>query len=350
MPDMEGIVSSMTLEQKVGQLLMVNLPLLETSLAEFHCGSLLVWGETPEISTPRDLCALANRAQELSMKHRGLPLWLHGWTNGLGWNPDWLARASTRISLAETERTAETFGRRWRAVGLHNLPEPCLNVPLFETCIMRQWLVAKDPDTVTRLGAALTRGVTAARCGTMAQHFPAHGATPVDSHTGFPVVELSREELMRDHIRPYQECFKAGCKTICTAHLACPALDPDPSHVATTSRAILTDFLRGELGFQGLVIADAIGMRGFQKNGPPELVCVDAVNAGCDCICITQVDLQFVGTVFNTLLAAAKVGTIPEERLDDAALRHLRFMEWLGLFEETHVSPEQAEELLRETM
>ena len=338
----------MTLEQKVGQLLMVNLPLFETSLAEFNCGSLLLWGETPGIGGPRDLCAMANRAQELSMKHRGVPVWLHGWVDGLGWSPDWLARASLRISLAETERIAALFGRRWRAVGLCNLPEPCLNVPLFKTCIMRQWLIAEDPDAVTRLGVALTRGVTASRCGTMAQHFPAHGATPIDSHTDFPVVALPREELLRDHIRPYQECFKAGCKTLCTAHLACPALDPDPSHVATTSRAILGDFLRGELGFQGLIIADAIGMRGFQKNGPPETVCVDAVNAGCDCICITQEDLSFVEKVFNTLLAAAKAGTIPAERLDDAALRHLQFMRWLGLFDKTHVSPEEAEALLRD--
>lgn len=340
----------MTLAQKVGQLLMVFLyeSMLEPVLARFHCGSLLVWGPVPGVRNPHDLCVLANRAQELSMKHRGLPVWLHGWTTGLGWDPGWLAQASSKISPAETEQIAALFGRRWRAVGLHNLPEPCLNVPIFETGIMRAWATSRDPDMVTRYGVALTRGVTSARCGIMAQHFPAHGATPLDSHTDFPVIALSRESLLRDHIHPYQECFKAGCKTLCTAHLACPALDPDQNHIATTSRAILIDFLRGELGFQGLVIADAIGMRGFQKNGSPEAVCVNAINAGCDCICITNGELPFVEKVFQTLLDAAETGMIPAERLDEAVYRHIQFMQWLGLFDKMQVAPEQAEELLQD--
>jgi beta-N-acetylhexosaminidase len=233
-------------------------------------------------------------------------------------------------------------------VGLHNLPEPTLNVPLFKTGIQMEWNTANDPRTVREFGLAVVRGAARARCGTMAQHFPAHGATPLDSHNAYPVVELDCQTLMRDHLEMYRECFQAGCTTICTAHLACLALDPDPKHIATTSRPILTDFLRGELGFQGVTIADAIGMRGFQKNGPAEEMSVDAVIAGCDSICITNEGTDLLGKVFDRLTKAAQSNRLTPQRLDEAVLRNLKFMEWLGLLgKDSRVSPGRASGLLR---
>ena len=268
---LDDFLVRMPVADKVGQLIMAYLEpeALEEKVARYRCGSLLVWGNLKGIDAS-GLCQLANRAQAVSLERRGRALWLHGWSPGLGWRPDWLGHAARASGTEEAERVAAIFGRRWRAVGLHNLPEPCLNVPLHETGIMLAWTVSRDPGVVRRYGVALTRGATSARCGTMAQHFPAHGATPLDSHSACPVVTLDRETLLRDHLECYRACFEAGCRTICTAHLACPALDPDPGHIATTSRPILTDFLRGELGFNGVTIADAIGMYGFRKNGPPE--------------------------------------------------------------------------------
>ena len=290
---------------------------------------------------------MTNRAQALSLAHRKLPLWLHGYTQGLGHRMGWLGHAARASTPAAAEKAAEIFGRRWRAVGLHNLPEPTLNVPLYETGIQMTWNTANDPKTVRAFGLAVVRGATRARCGTMAQHFPAHGATPLDSHKAYPVVELDRKTLMRDHLEMYRECFQAGCTTICTAHLACPALDPDPTHIATTSRPILTDFLRGELGFGGVTIADAIEMRGFQKNGPPEEMCVDAVIAGCDCLCLTSSGTDMLGKVFDQLMKAAGSKRLTPQRLDEAVLCQLRFMDWLGLLgTDVRVSPEHARKLL----
>jgi beta-N-acetylhexosaminidase len=336
------------LADKVGQLLMAFLDAesLEKKIGKYRCGSLLVWGNLKDIGSA-GLCDLTNRAQTLSLQHRKMPLWLHGHSQGLGWRPGWLRHAAQVATSADAQKAAEIFGRRWRSVGLHNLPEPCLNVPLYDTGIMLAWSTSKDPKIVREFGLALTRGATVARCGTMAQHFPAHGATPLDSHNAYPVIELDRQTLLRDHLEAYRACFEAGCTTICTAHLACPALDPDPKHIATTSRPILTDFLRCELGFQGLAIADAIGMRGFQKNGPPEEMSVDAVIAGCDCICITDEGTEMLGKVFDRLLKAVRSKRLSQERLDEAVLRHLKFLDWLGLLDrDVRVRPVHAEELL----
>jgi len=349
MPNLRDVLSEMTVADKVGQLLMANLDseTLEEKIGRYRCGSLLVWGNLNGMDV-RGFCDLTNRAQALSLEHRKMPLWLHGYTSGLGWRPGWLGHAARMAGPAEAENAAAIFGRRWRAVGLHNLPEPCLNVPLYDTGIMLPWDTSRDPKVVRDFGVALTRGATRARCGTMVQHFPAHGATPLDSHKAYPVVNLDRKTLMRDHLDVYRACFEAGCTTLCTAHLACPALDPDPKHIATTSRPILTDFLRGKLKFQGMIIADAIEMYGFQKNGPPEEMSVDAVIAGCDCICTMTRGTARLGRIFELLMKAVENKRLSLERLDEAVLRHLKFMEWLELLErEVFVSPEQADTLLR---
>lgn len=333
----KSATADMPLEHKIGFLLMAPLiaERLEELLGRFYCGSLIVWGgmigET-FCKSPAEFCALANRAQKLSLRFRQLPAWLHGYPGEAisGWSGGWIHRAvEQHMEPIEIERQARSFGERWRKLGLHNIPEPTLNVPLYDTCIMKDWAISSRPDIVTAYGSAFVHGAASVPCGTMAQHFPAHGATPLDSHKDFPVVNLSNDILRRDHLAPYQRCFAEGCPTICTAHLACPALDPDPSHIATTSRVILNDVLRGALGFNGIIIADAVEMKGFQKNGPIPEVVVQAVAAGCDSICICN--FNNVELVFTSLLRAAQEGRLAPERLDDAVLRQLRFMDWLGI-------------------
>ena len=174
--DFEAILSRMTLADKVGQLLMAYLEpaTLEEKIVCYRCGSLLVWGNLKNMDA-LGLCELTNRAQALSLQHRELPLWLHGYSQGLGHRMGWLGHAATHSTPAAAEKAAEIFGRRWRAVGLHNLPEPTLNVPLHKTGIQMEWNTASDPKTVREFGLAVVRGATRARCGTMAQHFPRMG-------------------------------------------------------------------------------------------------------------------------------------------------------------------------------
>ncbi len=333
----------MSIDEHVGRLLALHGdgPAVEEQLVQLRPGCLFFWDANPGIRSPGDMARLANRIQEISLRRLERPVWLHGFDRALGWSGAWQAALPKVATEAEVEQVGRIFGRRWRAVGLHNFPAPTLNVAIHPTCIMREWAMPGDTDQVTRYGLAMTRGLLAERTGTMAQHFPAHGATAADSHTAFPVVALPRDVLLRDHIRPYQAVFAAGCTSICTAHLACPALDPDPRHVATTSRAIMTDFLRGELGFDGLVLADVVSMKGFQKNGPPEQGSIAAVNAGCDAIGVLKGPLQ--KAVFEALAGAARAGVVAEDRLDEAIRRQDRFMDWLGLRQAPMVDPDRAE-------
>ena len=325
-PDLDRFIEAMSPEDKVGQLLMVSPA--EKIMRHTHAGTVIFMDTLPD-----DIDEARGRVEEvqrLNAETSAIPLWIHGFV----FRPPWAGPGDPEIAKqytpAEAEELCVELGRRWRDIGLHTYPGPTVNVPMFDTCIGQGCAISRDPETVVRYARAIARGLTRARCGTMAQHFPAHGATPVDSHIDIPVIELGRDELMRDHIRPYQAAFEAGCTTICTAHLRCPALDPDPDNIATTSKPILTDFLRGELDFRGVTIADCVSMQGFQKMGDPRETTIKAVAAGCDSICITPWD-DTAANIFDALLGATQIGALTETRLDEAVQRNLTFKHWLGI-------------------
>ena len=114
-----------------------------------------------------------------------------------------------------------------------------------------------DPALVARHVAAYVTGLQAGGVAACVKHFPGHGATEVDSHHGLPVIEATRDELTAVELVPFVGAFGAGALSLMTAHIVVPALDTAP---ATLSRAVLTDLLRGELGYTGMVVTDALEM------------------------------------------------------------------------------------------
>ena len=314
----------MTVEEKVGQLLMVAPR--EDLIRRVRAGTVIIMdhhagGEDETRQRVSDL-------QRCNAETSEVPLWIHGFVYGQEWSGPRDREIARTCSVEEAEDLCFELGRRWRSVGFHTYPSPTVNVPIHGACIMREWAISEDPDTTVRYARAITRGLIRAGCGSMAQHFPAHGATPIDSHRDVPAIELDLEELMRDHIPPYAASFAEGCTTLCTAHLRCPALDPDPARIATTSRPILTDFLRGRLGFQGVVIADCITMEGFKRMGDQARLCVDAVAAGCDSICVTA-ENDLAVDACEALLEGVTRGQLTETRLNEAVERNLSLKRWL---------------------
>jgi len=325
--DLKAILDRLTLQEKVGQLLMI--PPMEEFIRSLRPGSVIVGDGcfTDDIPSARRYVA---DLQKLHAEASGIPLWMHGFVAGRAWAGPRDREIAANYSLEQAEQLCFEFGKTWRDIGLHTYPSPTVNIPEFDTCIARPWAISDDPDTTVEYARAITRGLIRANCGNMAQHFPAHGATAVDSHVDVPVIDLDIEKLMRVHIPPYTASFEEGCTTICTAHLRCPALDPDENNIATTSKAILTDFLRGQLGFRGVTIADSIQMEGFKRMGDRLQMTIKAVAAGCDSICITEWD-DIAERVFKALVGAARDGALTMARLDEAVLRNLAFKRWLDL-------------------
>jgi beta-N-acetylhexosaminidase len=174
---------------------------------------------------------------------------------------------------------------------------------------------------------------------TTVKHFPGHGDTDTDSHLAVPYVKGDKSHLDDIELVPFRAAIQDGVDAVEVGHLVVPALDPDPSHIATLSPAIVTGLLKQQLGFKGLVITDAMDMHGltklFPEGGPSAAggAAVEAVKAGCDVLIIPS-DLN--GS-YTGLLQAVRSGEIPESRIDESVLKILRAKASVGLNKATQV-------------
>jgi beta-N-acetylhexosaminidase len=176
-----------------------------------------------------------------------------------------------------------------------------------------------DAQRVAEFAAAWVRGSEGVGVATTPKHFPGHGHTSQDSHLLRPDANVERATLDRRELVPFRAAFAAGASGVMTAHVRYPALDPKDG--ATVSRAILTDLLRGELGFTGLAVTDSLDMKGITDVEAPDQVVTRAIAAGADAAMVT--------TGFDRQLAAAgwiALG-VDRARVKDAIERTTAFRE-----------------------
>lgn len=176
-----------------------------------------------------------------------------------------------------------------------------------------------NPALVSAFGAEFIRGQQDGNIATVAKHFPGHGGTDVDSHRGLPVMKESKEQVMAQ-LEPFATAIRAGLDGLMTAHVSTPTLTGDDLP-ATLSPKILTGLLRGELGFDGLVLTDELEMEAIAQRFGVGKAAVMAVTAGADMVLIPWTPEKKL-EVQQALLAAAASGEITRERLD-AAVRHV---------------------------
>lgn len=176
-----------------------------------------------------------------------------------------------------------------------------------------------DPAAVAEHAAAWTRGIEATGVASCAKHFPGHGDTSQDSHHALPVVEADGETLAQRELVPFKAAIAAGARTIMSSHIVVPALDDVP---ATFSRRILGDLLRGELGFDGVIVSDALDMAGASADRGIPAAAVSALAAGVDLLCIgtSNTDEQ-LGEILGAIDAAIGDGSLPSEAVESAAAR-----------------------------
>jgi beta-N-acetylhexosaminidase len=185
----------------------------------------------------------------------------------------------------------------------------------------------EDPERVSEFVAAFVRGVEENGGLATAKHFPGHGDTSTDSHLDLPTITSDRAHLDRVELPPFRAAIAAGVSTIMTGHLAVPALEPDPNVPATMSPAISTDLLRRQMGFDGLIVTDALDMGGVTVRYPPGEVAIRSILAGSDVLLVPPV----LDAALEAVRDAVASGRIPMSRLDDAVTRVLRAKAKLGL-------------------
>ncbi|MGP3978141.1 glycoside hydrolase family 3 protein [Streptomyces sp. 8N114] len=251
--------------------------------------------------------------------------------------PGNMALAATR-STRDAFDSADIIGTELAAVGINQNYAPVADVninPANPVIGVRSF--GSDTQLCSRFVSTAVRGYHRGGVASAAKHFPGHGDTDVDSHTGLPEIKHTRSELDRIDLPPFRAAIRRGVDTIMTAHIVVPALDP--SRVpATMSRPIVTGLLREQLGFTGLIVTDALDMGGATADFPPDVAPVRSFQAGCDQLVLAPKPEVAFGAVRD----AVRSGAIPEERLDESVRRILEHKLRRGLFPSPYVSERRA--------
>jgi beta-N-acetylhexosaminidase len=215
-----------------------------------------------------------------------------------------------------TERVAAAIGADLRAVGVNLNLAPVADVNVNPSNpIVGVRSFGPDPELVARHVAAFVTGLQASGIAACAKHFPGHGDTVEDSHLELPTVERD-EAAMAAALLPFRAAIEAGGRAVMTAHIRVAGLDDAP---ATLSPELLSGLLRGELGFDGVIVSDALEMRAISGTVGAEEGAVRSLEAGADALCLGH-DLELNG-VHAAIVAAVASGRLAEERLQEAVAR-----------------------------
>jgi beta-N-acetylhexosaminidase len=345
----ESTLRRMSVDEKIGQLLFttyhgsftptdaVAYAQMMHDVTDLHCGGFInITQSSPLGIVKSQAYPTAVLTNQLQAKAK-LPLLIGAdFERGAAMRLDEGTSFPTAMALAAggNTRDAYTMGKvtalEARAVGIQWIYAPDADVnnnpgnPIINT---RSF--GEDPARVAEYVAAFVRGVEENGGLATAKHFPGHGDTAADSHIDLPVIHADRERLNRLELVPFRSAISAGVGSIMTGHLSVPSLEPDPNTPATLSPHILTDLLRTELGFQGLVVTDAMDMGGITVRFAPGEAAVRAVLAGADALLMPPVP----DAAFEALQAAVRSGRISTERLDASVRRILLAKARLGLNE-----------------
>jgi len=215
-----------------------------------------------------------------------------------------------------------------RGVGIHIPFAPVLDVnnnP--DNPIINVRSFGETPEDVADLGAAFVRGVQEHGAIATGKHFPGHGDTETDSHLGLPVIPHSRARMDSVEIFPFRHAIEAGMGAVMTAHISVPSLDGGVGDPATLSSAVLTDLLRDEMEFDGLLFTDAMDMSAISRGFGAEEASVRAIEAGADVILMPP----SVERAVEGIAAAVESGRIDASRIDASVRRILETKKQMGL-------------------
>ncbi|MFD0798564.1 glycoside hydrolase family 3 protein [Maribacter chungangensis] len=171
----------------------------------------------------------------------------------------------------------------------------------------------EDREQVSQKAIALIKGMESENILTSIKHFPGHGDTDTDSHLGLPVIGKSKEELVENELYPFQQIINKGVDSVMAGHLSVPGLTTKDSRPSSINKDIITDLLRNEMGFTGVVISDALNMHAVSKNYPEKgMLEWLAFDAGNDVLCFTEHTAEGIESIFNNAT---------EEQIDDSFQR-----------------------------
>ncbi len=327
-----ALVNEMSLERKIGQMMMVGVPGAEMTaparaiIASYAPGGIILFGYNlgPREKTEEFIVDM----QKAAMDSAVMPLFISIDQEGgrVRRIVDGVTQFPGNMPLGVvndaklTYRAARILGMELRLMGLNMNLAPALDVnnnP--ENPVINTRSFGSDPAVVAAMGRAYIRGLQDSRCMAVGKHFPGHGDTDGDSHHVLPVIDYGIEHLKKIELPPFAAAIEEDVSAIMSAHIAYPSI-LDDGMPATLSEKMLTGLLRNEMGHKGLVITDDMEMNAVSKLMDIGEAAVRSIEAGSDIILISTCG-QSVARIHAAIGKAAADGRLSKERIDESVRR-----------------------------
>lgn len=347
--------TALTLEQRVAQMFVVNLygsQLTEVGnefLVRYQPGGVVLLGEN--IGTPEAITTLINRYQETMVTADGLPLLIavDQETGPISHLKDGFTVFPTPALITATDdtsyayRVGEATAEELRAVGINMDLAPVADLETNRNNpIISRRSFGSDPAMVSPMIGAFVEGIQNAGVLATAKHFPGHGETSEDSHTALPVIDLSRERLETIELAPFRAAIQADAAAIMVAHIWYPALEPQTDLPASLSSNIIRNLLRDELGYEGLVMTDALDMDAIDTRYSYSDAVVKAIQAGVDLVIAAHISTDSQAAAIEAVIAAVQDGSLSEARINESVERILAAKARYGLLDWQPLDPDTA--------
>lgn len=340
----DTILGALSLEDRVGQLMTIAFrgrtitSHTERMIREKKVGGVILFKEN--FDDAASLRRLIDDLSRIASEAKALPLFFpidqEGGSvvriaRGATVLPGQMSLAATPDPLASVRRAARIAADELRSFGVNWQLAPVADVNTEpRNPIIGNRSFGSDPQRVATLVAEAVRSYADAGLLTCVKHFPGHGATTVDSHSGLPEIAHDRARLDRVELVPFRSAIAAGAPAIMTAHIRVPVLDPTPDRPATLSPAIVDTLLRRDLRFAGLCLTDDLEMGALERSGGEARAALAAIAAGAD-HALLRFDESAHLEAHRLLLDAARSGSLPAARLETAVRRVLTAKERGGI-------------------
>lgn len=330
------------LDTKIGQLIVSGFHGTDANCAEMiakgHIGNVILFSRN--IRSAEQTARLTAGLQEACMKANGLPAFIAAdqecgsvdrFQGSITSFPGNMAVAAAADTPEEVTGMGKMLGEELRALGFHIDFAPCMDVicnPLNTGIGVRSY--SADPRRAAVLGSAMLKGLEQGGVIGCAKHFPGSGDTSVDAHRGLPVLSHDLVRLEWVELLPFRHAIQNGCPMVMAGHLITECIDRE--HPASVSETVITGYLRGQLGFNGLVITDCLEMGAITNRYGTAKAAVMALQAGADMVCISHTLARQLEAA-EAIKSAIKEGRLSLERVDEAFHKVMKAKEKAGLFE-----------------
>lgn len=347
-------INCLTLEEKIGQMIMAGFPSryydenIDEVIEKYKIGNVILFASN--IGSKEDVVKLTGKLQESFMKNIKVPGFISidqegGMVTriyrGATFFPGNMAFASSGVKES-TLKEGRIEGQELRSLGINMNLAPVMDVncnPYNPVIGTRSY--GDNPEKVAELGTHLIRGLKESGVVAVCKHFPGHGDTSVDSHLDLPCVDHSMERLEKVELFPFKRAIEKGADGIMSAHVLFPAIEKRKLP-ATLSYKVLTELLKNNMGFKGLVITDCVEMNAIASYYGSEEAAVMAINAGADIICISHsrdVEIKCAERIKEAVLN----GEIKESRIDESVSKIIEMKEKYNLFDNCFPDLDKAE-------